>query len=50
LVLDSSSVCVTLAVADGFVAISVDLGFLANPGCSPPSLVLRVAWHGLVAV
>jgi hypothetical protein len=41
---------VTPAVADGFVTIPVDLGFLANPGYSPPSLVLRVAWHGLAAV
>ena len=46
LVPDHACACVTPTVADGSVAISVDLGFLANPRCSPPSLVMCVAWHG----
>jgi hypothetical protein len=49
-VLDYACACVTPAVADGFVAISVDLRFLANPRCSPPSLVVCVALHCLAAV
>jgi hypothetical protein len=46
LVLVCARACAVLADADGSVAISVDLLFLATPGCSPPSLVMCVAWHG----
>jgi hypothetical protein len=46
LVLDRAHACAMLADVDGSVAISVDLLFLATPGCSPPSLVMCVAWHG----
>jgi hypothetical protein len=43
LVLICACACAVLADTDGSVVISTDLGFLAVPGGSPPSLVRCVA-------